>query len=139
MKRSTALPGLVLNVPAIAGKSSDEVARVLGPPERANGIGLGANSRNRYRRGAIEVVFVDGRASWIKLYNTRHLPFGKETLSKLGLPVAKPTYVHSQHVMSWSNLPHLKEVSMYSGENGAVSSILICVRTQRAAWGLSQC
>jgi len=133
MKRCTALPGLVLNVPAIALKSPEEVARVLGPPDRSNGAQLSANVRNRYQRGAVEVVFVEGRASWIKLYNTRHLRFSAEILPKLGLPIAKPTYVNSSHVMSWSNLPNLKEVSVYSGENGAVSSILICVRAKRAA------
>jgi hypothetical protein len=133
MKRCAALPGLVLNVPAIALKSPEEVARVMGPPDRSNGVQLSANVRNRYRRGAVEIVFVEGRASWIKLYNTRHLPFSVEILPKLGLPLAKPTYVNSNHVMSWSNLPNLKEVSVYAGEKGAVSSILICVRAKRAA------
>jgi len=133
MKRCTALPSLVLNVPAIASKSPAEVARVLGPPERGGSAQLGANLRNRYRRGSVEIVFVEGRACWIKVYNRSHLQFGREILPKLGLPAAKPTYVNASHVMSWSNLPNLKEVSVYAGEKGAVSSILICVRAKRAA------
>ena len=56
-----------------------------------------------------------------------------DVLPKLGLPSAKPTYVNSSHVMSWSNLANLKEVSIYAGEDGAVSSILICVETEQAA------
>ncbi|UCG84914.1 MAG: hypothetical protein JSW71_13295 [Gemmatimonadota bacterium] len=133
MTRCTALPRLVLNVPAIALKSPEEVANVLGPPERTNGAQLTANVRNRYQRGSVEVVFVEGKASWIKLFNTRSLQFSKEILPKLGLPSAKPTYVNSSHVMSWSNLANLQEVSVYGGENGTISSILICVRPAQAA------
>ena len=133
MKQCAVLPSLVLNVPAIAWKSPEEVARVLGPPERTNGAQLGSNLRNRYHRGTIEIVFVDGKACWIKLYNTRNLEFSKDMLPKLGLPAAKPTYVNSCHVMSWSNLANLKEVSVYAGENGAVSSVLICVEAVQAA------
>jgi len=127
------LPGLVLNVPSIARRSPAEVARVLGPPERTNGAQLSANVRNVYHGGTIEIVFVDGKASWIKLYRTRNLPFGREVLAKLGLPQAKPTYVNARHVMSWSNLANLKEVSVYAGENGAVSSVLVCVEADQAA------
>jgi len=127
------LPSLVLNVPSIARRSPAEVARILGPPERTNGAQLSANVRNVYHGGTIEIVFVDGKASWIKLYRTRNLPFSREVLAKLGLPQAKPTYVNARHVMSWSNLANLKEVSVYAGENGAVSSVLVCVEADQAA------
>ena len=133
MKQCAMLPSLVLNVPSIARRSPEEVAVILGPPERNNGAQLSANVRNVYHRGAIEIVFVDGKASWIKLYNTRKLPFSKLILSKLGLPQAKPTYVNARHVMSWSNLANLQEVSVYAGENGTVSSVLICVQAYQAA------
>jgi hypothetical protein len=127
------LPRLVLNVPSIARRSPEEVARILGPPERSNGASLSANVRNVYHGGTIEIVFVEGQASWIKLYNTRRLPFSQQILSKLGLPPAKPTYVNANHVMSWSNLPNLKEVSVYAGESGTVSSVLVCVQSKKAA------
>ena len=133
MRTGAVLPSLVLNVPAIALKTPEEVARVLGPPERTAGASLGASVRNRYHRGTIEIVFVDGKACWIKLYNTRDLEFSRDVLPRLGLPSAKPTYVNARHVMSWSNLANLKEVSIYGGEHGGVSSVLICVQTDRAA------
>jgi hypothetical protein len=127
------LPGLVLNVPAIALKSPVEVAAIIGPPETSGGVQPGADARLRYKRGSIEVIFVGGRACWIKLYNPRNLPFSKDSLTKLGLPRAKPTYVNSTHVMSWSNLANLKEVSIYGGESGSVSSVLICVQAAKVA------
>ncbi len=123
----------MLNVPGIALKSPREVAAVLGPPEPSGDAQVAANLRNRYRRGSVEVIFVDGKACWIKLYNPRALRFGRDSLPKLGLPAAKPTYVNSTHVMSWSNLANLKEVSMYAGQGGGVSSVLICVQAAQAA------
>jgi len=133
MSQCTMLPSLVLNVPLIARRSPAEVAQILGPPGRTNGVLLSAKVRNVYQRGTIEIVFADGKASWIKLYCTRNLPFSREILTKLGLPLAKPTYVNARHVMSWSNLANLKEVSVYAGEGGAVSSVLVCVEADQAA------
>ena len=75
------LPGLVLNVPAIALKSPVKVAAILGPPEHSGGVQPGADARHRYKGGSVEVIFVGGRACWIKLYNPRNLPFSKDSLT----------------------------------------------------------
>jgi hypothetical protein len=124
------LPHLVLNVPALAGRSEAEVADYLGSPDP----GMGSTDPNRtklsYWGGKVEVVFVDGKAGWIKLYTTGDLPFSKAALSKLGLPAKRPTYLNSHHVMSWHNIPHLREVSLYGGgPRGSASSVLVCVQT----------
>jgi hypothetical protein len=126
----SALPHLVLNVPALAGRSEAEVADHLGPPDPGVGSTDPARTKLCYRGGKVEVVFIEGKACWIKLYGTGDLPFSQETLGKLGLPVKRPTYVNSQHVMSWHNVPHLREVSLYGGgPQGSVSSVLVCVQT----------
>jgi hypothetical protein len=125
-----ALPHLVLNVPALAGRSEAEVADYLGLPDPGVGSTDPTRTKLCYRGGKVEVVFVEGKAGWIKLYGTGDLPFSKEALSKLGLPVKRPTYVNSQHVMSWHNVPHLREVSLYGGgPRESVSSVLVCVQT----------
>ncbi|MDH5197439.1 MAG: hypothetical protein OEY20_09315, partial [Gemmatimonadota bacterium] len=124
------LPHLLLNVPALAGRSEAEVADHLGPPVPGMGVMDPNRTKLTYWGGKVEVVFVDGKAGWIKLYGTGDLPFSKAALCKLGLPVKRPTYVNSQHVISWHNLPHLREVSLYGGgPHGSVSSVLICVQT----------
>jgi hypothetical protein len=126
-----ALPNLVLNVPALAGRSESEVAEYLGHADPGMGSTDPARVKLSYWGGKVEVVFVDGRASWIKLYGTGDLPFAKEALGKLGLPVKAPTYVNTRHVMSWHNVAHLQEVSLYAGgAHGTVSSVLVCVRSR---------
>lgn len=121
-----ALPGLSLNVPSIARKSTRDVERILGRPDRSSGTFLGGKVKQTYHRGAVEVVFVDDRADWIKLYDTRGLPFSQHVLPKLGLPLRKPTYVNHDRVMSWGNIANLKEVSIYAGAGGGVSYVLVC-------------
>ncbi|MDH3497768.1 MAG: hypothetical protein OER21_13490 [Gemmatimonadota bacterium] len=135
-----ALPHLLLNVPALAGRSETDVADHLGPPDEGGTSTDPTRTKRCYRAGNVEVVFVEGKAGWIKLYGTKDLPFAKEALSKLGLPVRYPTYVNSHHVMSWDNIPHLREVSLYGGgPQGSVSSVLVCVQTDsRSASGSSR-
>jgi hypothetical protein len=124
-----ALPHLVLNVPALAGRSEAEVADYLGPPDPGMTSTDPTRRKLCYRGGKVEVVFVEGKAGWIKLYGTGDLPFSQQALSKLGLPVKRPTYVNSDHVMSWHNVLHLREVSLYGGgPRGSVSSVLVCVQ-----------
>jgi hypothetical protein len=130
MRPGTTLPKLVLNVPAVAGKTEAEVARLLGPSERSDGVVVGDRVKHMYHGGTIEVVFVNGRADWIKLHEAFRLPFNGEALRKLGLPAAKPNYVNPTHVMSWNKLPNIKEVTLYAGPNGRVSSAIVCVRTR---------
>jgi hypothetical protein len=122
-----ALPQLLLNVPALANQPPEEVEKILGRPEQKRGSVVSQHRKTLYRRGSVEVVYTDGRASWIKLYNTRGMKFHQQSLSKLGLPPKKPTYVNRNHVMSWSKINNLKEVSFYSDSDGGVSSVLVCV------------
>ena len=128
MKSLRMLPGLAFNVPSIARKSAAIVQQILGRPDKSSGTYLGGKVKQTYRRGAVEVVYVDGKAAWIKLYDTRGLPFGREALPKLGLPPKKPTYVNHDRVMSWGNISNLREVSLYAG-NGGVSYVLVCVES----------
>jgi hypothetical protein len=124
------LPHLILNVPAIARRTEDEVARHLGMPDPGVHSTSVHGTKRSYRGGKVEVVFIDGGARWIKLYTMRELPFSKAALAKLGLPLHRPTYDNSPHVLSWHNLPHLKEVSLYGGEPGGfATSVLVCVQT----------
>jgi len=132
MKPHVALPKLLLNVPALANKSREAVEGILGRPDRASGVMVSQNEKATYKLGQIEVLYIDGKAKWIKLYRPRGMEFSPRSLSKLGLPPKKPTYVNRNHVMSWSKICNLKEVSLYSDTNGGVSSVLVCALTPEA-------
>ena len=121
------LPPLLLNVPAIAGRSPAEVEHVLGPPFRQSRVDVSQHVKRTYQGGSVEIVFVEDQANWIKLYNTRNLPFTKHALGRLGLPVSNPTYVNRDSVMSWHTIPRIRELSLYAGAGGDTSWVLVCV------------
>ena len=89
---STALGAqeLAFDVPAIAGKTSAQVEIVLGVPEE--GDPEGQHPRLWYLNGDVEVVFVDGKAEWITLYDMMDIPFGRSALRALRLPDREPTF-----------------------------------------------
>jgi|GEM_PF-2995265 len=128
--QKTALPKLLLNVPALAQKPREAVERILGQPSRSSGSVISQREKRTYRNGTIEIVYTEGRASWIKLYNTDGMEFSQQSLSRLGLPPKKPTYVNRDHVMSWSKICNLKEVSLYADNKGGVSSVLVCAASE---------
>jgi hypothetical protein len=128
VKRRISLPALILNVPGIARKSASQVAQLLGPPDPVGAPSPGHQPTHSYRGGTVQVVYVDGKAAWIRLYNLRNADFSPEILPKLGLPARKPTHVSAGHAIGWSNLPNLREVSLYRDQRAGVSWLLICVQ-----------
>jgi hypothetical protein len=130
------LAPLELNVPAIARRPESEVSRFLGMPDPGTTSAIGNSSRRTYQGGKVEVVYVDGQARWIKLRTSKELPFSRQALRKLGLPVCRPTYDNSPHVLSWHNIARLKEVSLYGGgPQGSASWVLVCVETSENGAG----
>ena len=104
-KRTTkTLPTLVLNVPEIANKSPEDVARILGTATSSNSEPGQNTTRNAYRRGEIEVTFKHDRAARITVRRTGDLPFDAAALQKLGLPPTKPTARTSGGALRWDRL-----------------------------------
>ena len=105
--------------------------RRLGRPDRTTQTRVSLHPKHVYRGGKIEIVFVDGKADWIILYDTAGLTFDKWALPKLGLPVHRPTYTNRPSVISWTNIANIQEVSLFGNESGRVSYALIVVRTKQ--------
>lgn len=105
--------------------------RRLGRPDRTTRTRVSLHPKHIYDHGKIEVIFVDGKADWIILYDTTGLTFDKRALPKLGLPVHRPTYTNRPRVMSWTNIANIQEVSLFGDGSGGVSYALIVVRTKQ--------
>ena len=125
-----ALPCLALNVPQLARRTPAEVARVLGAPAASAENRHSRHQTLNYRNGDVQVVFVGGKAEWIKVNKAGGLKFSKDALTRLGLPRKRPTSMGNDAI-SWDNINGVREVTMRSNGAGGVSSVLICMETQR--------
>lgn len=105
---------IVVDVLKIAGRNKPQVSKVLGSA-KCQHERSGENCL--YRHGKIEIVFVRGKADWITVYNLGDHPFSTKTLRALGLPEEMPTF-SNDHVMRWSGLAGLREVSLFPKPGG---------------------
>ena len=108
-----------LDVRSIAGKSQHDVAEILGAPTSEDTTPpLSVENASKrypqltYRNGAVEIVFVDGKAEWITLNDMSNIPFSGRALSALGLPNRDPE-IANQFVIRWSNIPGIKGLSLF--------------------------
>lgn len=125
-----------LNIPAVAGKSASEVAKILGEPTSTETTRARGRSypKSSYHAGAVEIVFVDGKADWITVFGGRGLPalpYSEKALDMLGLSTKAPTFSRPGVVMRWGNISGLREVSLFpAGSAGKVDYAYILVRTE---------
>lgn len=112
--------GLVLDIPKLIGISASEVKSLLGEPGTVQSTSCvsGQCPRYIYQAGKLEIVFIRDKVDWVTLY-PESLPYTKESLAKLGLPVKAPTFSNSQH-MRWDRaLLGYREVALFAGGRGA--------------------
>ena len=99
-----------LNILAIAGKDKASVAKVLGEPSECSQIKYG--EKCIYSGPEIDVVFIKEKADWITLNKVSDLDFNAETLTKLGLDSAEPSW-SNEHSIRWKNIQGLKSVELH--------------------------
>ena len=117
---------IILNVPKIAGKSEVEVEKEIG---RANScVQTKYGEQCFYEKADTEIMFIDGKADWITINKMNGLPYSKESLAALGLPVAEPVF-NSASIMRWDNLAGILEVSLLS-QGKSVGYAYIKVKTR---------
>jgi len=124
-QRSTPLPALLLNIPAIMKRSPDEVARQLGPATGSARMPGRDKEKVSYRSGSVQVAFADGRAVRVVIRNAGGLPYSPRCLSSLGLPVRKPD--HSGQAFRWDNLCGMADVAVFPDRSGGVSHVFVAL------------
>ena len=108
---SMASAEVILNIPNIAGKSKAEVEKEIGSANSCVQTKYGEQCF--FEKVDTEVVFIDGRADWITVNKMSTVPYSKEGLAALGLPVAEPVF-NSPSIMRWENLAGILEISLLS-------------------------
>lgn len=122
----TASADVIVNVPKIAGKSKAEVEKEIGGPNSCVPTKYGEQCF--YEKADTEIMFIDGKSDWITINKMNGLPYSKESLAALGLPVAEPVF-NSASIMRWDNLAGILEVSLLS-QGKSVGYAYIKVKTR---------
>ena len=114
---TTSQPPL-LEIKNIAGHSVKEVSTALGEATEMESIKLEGkkNPKYSYKAGAIEIVFINGKADWITV-TLNNGTFDKTALGIIGLPPADPAF-GNQSVMRWKDYEGLLSVSLFPKEGG---------------------
>ncbi len=101
---------VIFDVPQVAGKSQDQVSKIIGKPESCEQSKYGQNCT--YAKAGTEIVFINGKADWITINEMPGAKYDKNSLSLLGIPVKAPTFVGVDS-MRWENIPGFLEISLF--------------------------
>lgn len=107
---------VIAEVPKIAGKNQEQVAKLLGKPGSCSKIKYGPKCD--YKDGQIEIVFIKGKADWITIKGLEKLPFSEDTIKVIGFSPRAPE-VAMPIVKRWENIQGLMEVSLFKGQIGS--------------------
>ncbi|WP_428657558.1 hypothetical protein [Runella sp.] len=114
---TTSQPPL-LEIKNIAGHSVKEVAAALGEATEMEPIKIEGkkNPKYSYKAGAVEIVFINGKADWITV-TLNNGTFDKTALGIIGLPAADPAF-SNPNVMRWKDYEEIQSISLFPKEGG---------------------
>lgn len=116
----------IIPVAAIAGEGKQSIEKSLGKPKNCSKVKQG--EKCLYLDGAVEIIYIVGKADWITIYPSNKM-YSTSSLLSLGLPDTKPT-VSNSNVTTWENISGLMSVSMYPGAKGMADYFYIKAKTR---------
>lgn len=107
-------------------QNKSQIDELLGKPENCEKTKYGPKCY--YDRGAVEIIFIGGKADWFTL-NMKAIPFLPSSISSLGLPIKIAT-TENNYVIRWDNVyQDIMSISAFPGESATISYFYIKVET----------
>jgi hypothetical protein len=108
--------GVILKIEDVANKSLSKVEKILGKSEsteKVTGYPCEQSDCNRefFQDGKYEIIFKNGKADRITIYQVPNLTGSTDAIETLGLPESEPSFANEGTVIRWENIKDLKEVS----------------------------
>ncbi|MDX2302171.1 MAG: hypothetical protein NW226_05190 [Microscillaceae bacterium] len=111
----TAKERMLLNVPLVINKSSEDIVDMMGKPDSIYNFGssLGPALVHRYKRNGIEIYYVNNQAKEIIIREPKPVKFDMNYIKYIGIiPKDPPDYIIDSTVISWSNIPGYAEIAL---------------------------
>ena len=125
---------LIIEIKSIVGKSEAEVEKILGKAEKTEKVNPGKTpcpcDKLYYKSGKYEIVFINGKADWITIYDVSDLDTDENVIELLGLPKTEPDFNSPHNVMRWNNVANIKEVTFFDNGSGKIDYIYIKFETE---------
>jgi hypothetical protein len=116
----------VVDIPKIAGKEPAAAEKILGKP--TDGEKTKHGKTLIYKKGKVEIVYINGKADWITVNDLNGVPFDESATKALGLDLAKPTF-KGPMAIRWEPAGKLASVAVFELE-GKVGYAYIKVATK---------
>mgnify|MGYP003624254302 FL=1 len=107
---------IVLDVPALVGKSKADVSKILGGPISCGSSKYG--EKCQFKKAETEIVFIKGKADWVTVEGIDDKPFSDATIQLLGFKAQKPSFSNS-FSKRWEPLQGLISVSLFKGSSSS--------------------
>ena len=133
----------IVNLPAIANKSIEEVNAVLGKPDtiiktdvitKVNPVGTPNEKVDCeqvfYQNKKIEVIFINKLSDWITINHVTGLPMSEYMITALGLPQTDPRIFDLTAYVTWEEVKGFQNIAFFSKDSSTVDNIYIRVNTK---------
>ena len=107
---------IVIDVPALVGKSKADVAKIIGEPISCGSSKYG--EKCQFNKAETEIVFIKGKADWITVEGLDNKPFSDSTIQLLGFNAKTPSFSNS-FTKRWEPLQGLLSVSLFKGSRNS--------------------
>ena len=117
-------PQALLDIRTVAGADPVAVEKVLGKAEKLDPVknrrsGCTACPKFAYKNGAIEIVYINGKADWLTL-NLKGGKWDENAIEMLALPPATPTGKAPGAIRWEGNIPGFREIAVFPAEDQTI-------------------
>ena len=107
---------VIIDVPAIVGKSKADVSKIIGDTISCGSSKYG--EKCQFKKAETEIVFIKGKADWITVEGLDDKPFSDSTMQLLGFKAQSPSFTNS-FTKRWEPLQGLLSVSLFKGSSNS--------------------
>lgn len=131
-EKSTFIP--IFQLYQVAGKSPEEVEKVLGKGKLIDSIsdrraGCKADCP-KIQYGDIEIVYINGKADWIKVDNLGKYNYDEKAIELVGVEQRKLPDFKNNIVIRYTNFDEFDELQIFENGKGQINYIYIKIKTK---------
>jgi len=126
----------VVNISTLIGKTLAETESALGKADHVEKASPGGTpckdnpcDKASFQSGKYEIVFIDGKADWITIYQLSTYDLNNDAIALLGLPKSPPT-ISNTVMLSWENVEGIKDIRFFNNGSNKIDYVYVKANTK---------